>query len=272
MDPSIKNAEEEKLPLIYNEFFKHWVKVALGGGSVCYDVTSISSYSQEMPAVERGYNRDCDGLSQYTLGMFCDEATKTPLYYNRYNGSLTDKTNLSFVLANAKSVVITRVKILDGGFWSEECLTSLQGFCHAFIVGMPTYLKESERILAAHGADIEKYINELTRHHIYCVPVNAEIYGVSGRVLVYYDSYNHLNQCMEMSNHINRLKAELAALAHYPKSKLNRYTPYFVLTKHEQDSGFDYAVDTEKVEKMRKSKGYFLIFSTDMDFFSIGYP
>jgi transposase len=68
-----------------------------------------------------------------------------------------------------------------------------------------------------------------------------------------------------MSNHINRLKAELTALTRYPKSKLSRYTPYFVLTKHEQDSGFDYAVDTDKVEKMRESKGYFLIFSTDMD-------
>lgn len=249
-----------------NEFFKYWVKVALGNGSVFYDVTSISSYSQEMPAVERGYNRDGDELAQYNLGMFCDEVTKTPLYYNRYNGSLTDRTNLSYVLANAKSVGIKRVKmILDGGFWSEECLTGLQGFCDAFTVGMPIYLKESERILAAHGADIEKYKNELTRHHIYCVPVNAEIYGVPGRILIYYDSYNHLNQCIEMSNHINRLKAELAALARYPKSKLSRYTPYFLLTKHEQDSGFDYTVDTDKVEKMRKSKGYFLIFSTDME-------
>ena len=41
--------------------------------------------------------------------------------------------------------------------------------------------------------------------------------------------------------------------------------PYFVLTKHEHDSGFDYAVDTDKVEKMRESKGYFLLFSTDVE-------
>lgn len=249
-----------------NEFFKSWVKVALDSGSVCYDVTSISSYSQEMPAVERGYNRDGDGLSQYNLGMFCDEVTKTPLYYNRYNGSLTDRTNLSYVLANAKAVGIQRVKmILDGGFWSAECLTGLQGFCDAFTVGMPLYLKESEKILAAHGTDIEQYKNELTRHPIYCVTVNAEIYGVPGRALIYYDSYNHINQCLEMSNHINKLKAELAALVRYPKSKLKRYTPYFILTKHEQDNGFDYAVDTDKVEKMRESKGYFLLFSTDME-------
>ena len=249
-----------------NEFFKHWIKVAMESGSVCYDVTSISSYSQEIASVEPGYNRDGENLAQYNLGMFCNEVTKVPLYFNRYNGSLTDKTNLSSVLANAKSVGIERVKmVLDGGFWSKECLTNLQGFCDAFTMGMPLYLKESERILAAHGTNIEKYENELSCHHIYCVPVNTAIYGIPGRVLIYYDPYNHINQCNEISNRINRLKAELAALVRYPKKKLSRYTPYFVLTKHEQDSGFDYAVDTDKVEKMRERKGYFLIFSTDME-------
>jgi transposase len=248
------------------DFFKLWVKVALGNKSVFYDVTSISSYAQAMPAVERGYNRDGDDLSQYNLGMFCDESSKIPLYYNRYNGSLTDKTNLSYVLANAKAVGIERVKmILDAGFWSEECFKSLHVHCDAFTIGMPLFLKESERILLTHGQDIEKYANELSRHHhIYCVSVDAEIHGIPGRVLIYYDSYNHLNQCTEMSETIERLGAELAALKRYPKNKLSRYAPYFIVTRHEQDNGFDYRVDSEKIEIMRKAKGYFLIFSTDM--------
>ena len=54
------------IALQLNDFFKHWMKTALGDGSVCYDVTSISSYSQAMPAVERGYNRDGDDLHNTT--------------------------------------------------------------------------------------------------------------------------------------------------------------------------------------------------------------
>lgn len=248
------------------EFFKLWVNANLGNKSVFYDVTSISSYAQNMTAVERGYNRDGEDLSQYNLGMFCDECNKTPLYYNRYNGSLTDKTNLSYVLANAKAVGIERVKmILDAGFWSEECFENLHGCCDAFTVGMPLFLKESEKLLIAHARDVERYANKLPRHHhIYCVSVDTEIHAISGRVLIYYDSYNHVNQCMEMSGTIERLKAELALLKRYPKSKLRRYAPYFILTKHEHDNGFDYKVDDEKIELMRKTKGYFLIFSTDI--------
>lgn len=249
-----------------NDFFKSWVKRALSGGSVCYDVTSISSYSQEMTSVERGYNRDGDDLAQYNLGMFCDEFTKMPLYYNRYNGSLTDRTNLSYVLANAKAVGIERVKmVLDGGFWSEECLTNLKDLCEAFTVGMPISLTESAKILAENGGDIEKYANELTAHHIYCVPVVAEICGVVGRVLLYFDPQSRVSQRVEISEHIDKLKAELSRLKRCPKNKRKRFAPYFIITKHENDSGFDYIVNTENVEKMRKNKGYFLIFSTDMN-------
>ena len=70
-----------------NKFFIDWVKTAMGDGAVCYDVTSISSYAQQMTSVERGYNRDGEDLAQFNLGVFCDETSKTPIYYNRYNGS-----------------------------------------------------------------------------------------------------------------------------------------------------------------------------------------
>jgi transposase len=249
-----------------SKFFVAWVKTAIGSGSVCYDVTSISSYAREMTSVERGYNRDGDKLSQYNLGMFCDEVGKMPIYYNRYNGSLTDKTNLSYVLANAGAVGIKRVKmVLDGGFWSEECFKNLRDNCEAFTVGMPAYLKESENLLSVHAGEVEKYENELNGRQIYCVSLSATIYGVPGRVLLYYDSWNHLHLCGELSNHINKLKSELAALKRYPKGKLGRYTPYFTLTKREGESGFDFAVDSPAIEALRKKKGYFLIFSTDME-------
>jgi len=248
-----------------HNFFKSWLKATYNGGSVCYDVTSISSYSQQISGVERGYNRDNDDLAQYNLGMFCDESTKTPLYYNRYNGSLTDKTNLSSVLKNAKSVGIENVKmVLDGGFWSEECIKSLKECCSTFIVGMPIFLKESKKIIDNKADNIVKYENELTNYNIYCVQEDLTIYGVSGRVLVFYDLWNHANLCAEMSSHINSLKAKLSKLKRLPKSKLSQYTKYFNITEHEHDSGFDYEVDLDRVEELRKSKGFFLLFTTDM--------
>jgi transposase len=247
------------------EFFRLWIAKSLGDGCVCYDVTSVSSYAQEMTSVERGYNRDGDDLSQYNLGMFCEEITKVPLYYNRYNGSLTDKVNLSYVLENAKDVGIKRVKmVVDGGFWSPECFKNLNHLCEAFTVGMPSYLKEAENLIARCSKGIERFSNELPNHrHIYCVPVSTVIHSVKGRVLVYYDSSTYISQCDDLSGTIARLSAELSSLKLYPKNKTKRFTPYFTLSQHDSDKGFDYSVDNEKIEKLRSKKGYFLIFTTD---------
>ena len=249
-----------------NDFFIGWVKAAMGAGTVCYDVTSISSYAQQMPSIERGYNRDGEDLAQFNIGMFCDEGSKTPLYYNRYNGSLTDKTNLSYVLANAKAVGINRVKmVVDGGFGGEECFTSLCELCDSFIVGLSPHLKESQSILSTHGDNISNYANELSVPFVYCVSVDMVIGNVPGKVLLYFDSQNHIHLCNELSERINRLKAELAALKRYPKSKLKRYDSYFIITKNENNNGFSYSVDIEKVNNIRKRKGFFLIFITDME-------
>jgi len=248
-----------------NDFFVSWIKNSMGTGTVCYDVTSISSYAKQMTTVERGYNRDGEELDQFNIGMFCDESSKTPLYYDRYNGSLTDETNLSYVLANAKAVGIDRVKmVVDGGVWSEDCITGLYGLCDSFIVGMPQHLKKSQNILSSHGDNITNYANELNVPNTYCISIDTSVCNIPGKVLLYFDAWNHMHLCSELSERINRLKAELAVLKRYPKSKRARYEPYFILTKHENDSGFDYSVDVEKVEISRKSKDYFLIFTTDM--------
>ena len=133
------------------------------------------------------------------------------------------------------------------------------------LVGLPAHLKESQNILASHGNSVENYANELNVPHIFCIAVDSIIQGVSGKVLLYFDALSHVLLCNELSEKINRLKAELSALKRYPKNKLKRYEPYFILTKHKQGSGFDYEANAEKVEKIRKSKGFFLIFTTDME-------
>jgi len=245
-----------------NRFFTEWVKLAMQACTVCYDVTSISSYAQNMTSVERGYNRDGEKLAQFNLGLFCNENNRMPLYYNRYNGSLTDKTNLSYVLDNAKEVGIDRVKmVMDGGFWDENCLVSLNGLCDAFIVGLPIHLKESQQILELHGAGIENYANKIGVPHTYCIPVETTVWGVRGKAFLYFDALSHAHLANDISEQIDRLSAELSGLKRFPKNKLKRYSGYYTITK--KDNGFEYAVDVEKVEKSRWQKGFYLIFSTD---------
>ena len=118
-------------------------------------------------------------------------------------------------------------------------------------------------MLKSHSQGIEKYANKLSDKDIYCVDKYFEYYGTSGRLMLFYDPMNHAQLCNEMSERIRSLSAELSGLKRYPANRLKRYTQYFRITRHADDSGFDFAVDADKVDLSRQYKGFFLIFSTD---------
>ena len=152
--------------------------------------------------------------------------------------------------------------VMDGGFWDEDCLESLNGLCEAFIVGLPTYLNESQQIIDTYGIGIENYANKIGVSYTYCVPVDTTVWGVSGKAFLYFDALSHAHLTNEMSELIDRLNAELSRLKRFPKNKLKRYSNYFNITQ--VDSSFEYSIDVEKVEKIRRQKGFYLIFTTDM--------
>ena len=62
-----------------DSFFKKWIPLHAPDGLVCYDVTSVSSYSQRIDGIEYGYNRDKEKLPQMNIGMFTDIETGVPL-------------------------------------------------------------------------------------------------------------------------------------------------------------------------------------------------
>jgi transposase len=256
---------ESLTPQKFQNFFKLWVNAALKDDTVCYDVTSVSSYSKTIPDVEYGYNRDGEDLPQFNIGMFCCETSKLPLYYNRYNGSLTDKTNLSHVLCNAQTVGIENVNlILDGGFMSEDCFKSLNNFCNTFTIGISANLDISKEMIKTNIDGITSFSNKLGGQEIFCVQQPTSIHGVSGKLMLYFDPLNHAQLCHELSDRIEELSAELSALKRCPISKLKRYAKYFAITRHDKDSGFDFTVDNNAVDHFRRFKGFFLLFSSNM--------
>lgn len=118
--------------------------------------------------------------------MFCNEDIRMPLYYNRYNGSLTDWSNLSCVLVN--DIEIEHVHMfMDSGFWSKECIQSLAQACNTFTLRMPTYLTDTEQVIEQCQDQIERYTNELPDYNIYCREISSVLYGVAGRIMVYYN-------------------------------------------------------------------------------------
>jgi transposase len=248
-----------------DNFKRDWAETMGRDQVVCYDVTSLSSYSNLIVSVEYGYNRDHEKLPQINLGMFCSETTKMPLAYVCYEGSVPDKTELPYMLGLAQSMGLENLKVvMDGGFCDPTCFSQLEKHTRSFTVGVPGY-RELAIELASH---VDK--NELTlmEHLLSCKGefgsfTPYELYGVKGRMLVGFNQQMHTLETQTLGEKLTRLENELSGLKRMPKGpKLARYAKYFTLSMDEK-KGLVWKRDYAAINEETRYAGFFFIFTND---------
>ncbi len=101
-------------------FMSQWAKTLSLNAGVCYDITSISSYSTCIDYIEWGYNRDGEDLPQINMGVVFCQDSRLPFFYTIYPGSIVDVTTLNNCLKYLKSFGVKDIiLILDRGFCSK---------------------------------------------------------------------------------------------------------------------------------------------------------
>ena len=251
-----------------DSFFKKWIKKTIGKDYICYDVTSISTYSDWITHAEYGYNRDHEDLKQINLGLFTVEATKIPVYYENYNGSLTDKTNLLNVIKNAKLKGIKNIKlVMDGGFFDRERLIELLKANLKFTIGMPGNLKETQEIIKLYGNDLYKLSYATDYQNTFGKIINYEIYGIKGKVFIGMDTNNRNLKLGDLRSKIARYEFELKRSRKKYKTIIQekKYTKLFTIKEKENSYGFTFEINEEEIESISSNYGYFLVFTTDFN-------
>lgn len=84
-----------------------------------FDTTSISSYSETLCQVKKGWNKEHDRLPQLNLALLFGEESGLPLYYRKLPGNITDVKTVKQLMTEFDVMGYKKVKILmDRGF---EC-------------------------------------------------------------------------------------------------------------------------------------------------------
>lgn len=248
-------------------FFSDWIKKCAENDYIAYDVTSISTYSNGIIEAEYGYNRDHEKLKQINIGMFTATKSKLPVYYENYNGSLTDKINLEYVLENAKDVGINSAKlVMDGGFFDEERLKKLASTEHIFTVGMPSTLDASKKLLDTYRSEVYSITNRTSFGSNYAMLKDYEIFGIKGKVLIGLCVDTKELMMESLKEDIARRTKELddGKIKKYETViKKKRYTELFEIESKEDGTGYTYSLNEDAVFKMAENFGYFLVFTTD---------
>ena len=112
--------------------------------TLVYDITSLSSYSQNIGLLEYGYNRDDLDLPQINLSLIVDKDLGIPVMYDLYPGSISDVTTLTNTVKKIKAMGVQNyTMIMDRGFFStaniHEMVSADLSFVFADSILTPLY-------------------------------------------------------------------------------------------------------------------------------------
>ncbi len=119
-------------------FLSSWMDKVLEDDYLCYDITSISSYSAFNDYIRYGHNRDKEKLPQLNLTMLFGQKSKLPVYYHRTPGNITDVQTVHNLLAPFKKLGIQNLHyVLDKGFYSKKNVDELLERKDHFTLSVP---------------------------------------------------------------------------------------------------------------------------------------
>jgi len=283
-----------------NNFFKLWNASHLSNEYYALDITSISSYSNLVDYFEWGYNRDGEALPQVNLMYLVGEDNKIPLYYEAFNGSITDSKTLENFFVSASEFGIKAIKlVMDKGFYSTSNIKTLFDEGAIFCISVPFTSNFPKAIVDKVKNDLISPKKYLYNHECYADSYIYENNGKKAKVHVFFDEVLCANEKKKVYEQVEkadnllsalrtRYESDLALLkAEYERSlkkksrenldqwlneqkNILRHELYKAIKKHEScfdivysNNSFTHTRNSEKINELTKYKGYLAIITND---------
>lgn len=253
-----------------NNFFKQWIKKSVERDYICYDVTSLSNYSNLIQLTEWGYNRDGEKLPQINIGFFSTIKSKTPIYFCEYNGSINDYTNLPYVIEQAQKVGIGErfTLVMDGGFADKKTINTNQLKNRSLIIGAPLgtchdvkkIVLEWRKNSSINNHNFVNFNNEDIKYN----EVKYSFKNVDGRLIMFKSPSTTYDQETSLSNYIHKLEEELSNLKNINKKSLYKYKRFFNIEINSDDT-FTFELNKSAYADSVELCGCFALFCTNED-------
>ena len=137
-------------------FFKNWTSLNARNRTLCYDITSVSTYARDMSMAEFGYNRDHEKwLKQINLAMLTDKESHIPLAFRIVNGSLGDVQTLKDTIRDLSMYGATPYgMVMDRGFWSAEKLQLLTDAGIKYMIPVPNSVSWAKKLIIKFRSEV----------------------------------------------------------------------------------------------------------------------
>lgn len=247
-------------------FLSMWLKHVLEKDYLCYDITSVSSYSKQNEYTRYGYNRDNESLEQINLAMLFGQKSYLPAYYRRLPGNIGDVATLKTTLQSLDFLGADSMHlVLDRGFYSVSNIDELYSKGHKFTIAVPTGRNWVEEYLDKHYQNITSPENYLITGENQALYVVTELHkwGTKSHRAYLHVYYNAEQAAEEFDSFTRKLigyRDEILAEKHV-KEHEEHYNRYLIIKKTPK-RGLQVSFNDETIQKYRKRYcGFFCIMS-----------
>ena len=210
-------------------FFSRWMKTLAEKDALFYDITSVSSYSEQNEYVRWGYNRDDEKLPQINLGMLYGQESRLPAYYRRLQGSISDVSTLKTTVSSLDFIGQAKLTfILDRGFYSKANIDALFEAKYNFIIAVPRRKWVEKLYTECHGNIVSSKNRRAVSENEVLYTV-TKLYNWNGRRCYAHIYFNNVKAAEEADTFTLRLmawKQELESGNEKPSNKW-AYEKYF---------------------------------------------
>jgi len=241
-----------------------------------YDTTSISSYSEQLKQVKKGYNKEHDRLPQFNLAMIFGETSMLPFYYRKLAGNITDVTTVKQLLAELKALEFQKNKlVMDRGFYSAENINRLFQEHIKFLIAAKMSLKYIQQNMEDIYDHFRSFENYHDGHNVYAHtvtttwdytqrrPYKKEMMKSKKRLYIHY--YYNISKAAEQERQfdceLNNLRNELTAGTKIEEHQ-KLYDEYFIV-RNTSKQGIKVEAKTGVIAKKKRYFGFFTLISNE---------
>jgi transposase len=244
-------------------FLKIWLKRIIETDYLCYDITSISSYSEGNEFVRFGYNRDGEPLPQINLAMLFGQKSKLPAFYRRLPGNISDVATLENTVKILDFLDVKNINfVLDRGFFSQENVAELQKKDHQFIMGVPTNRKWVQAIIDLYSDSIaspSRYLKIKEDEALFAEVHEVDFQGGRAYLYLYYNAKKAAEDFDEFTLNLLKYKEELET-NHRQSKHQKEYEKFFIVNEEDKTQ---VKFNEKAIQDYRKKyAGFFCILST----------
>jgi transposase len=251
----------------HQKFLSLWLKKTAASDYLCYDITSISSYSQGNEYARYGYNRDGEPLPQINLAVLFGQKSRLPVYYRRMPGNIPDVATLKTTMKELDFLDDSKARfVLDRGFYSKANVDELLEQRHHFTIAVPSGRKWVEAVIERHCESVASPENYHEVNGSEALYAATELYkwGESSRRMymhVYYNAARAADEFDRFTRRLLRHKRELES-EEATDGDRERFARYFIV-KETLKRGITISFNDEEIQRYRKRyAGFFCILST----------